>query len=108
MISRDRIPLRRLLLAFVLDGAGWRRQCRQLTAGDQYCRLSCSDIDVIQLAVVPGIVALHKRDLGSVGTPLHVLRAAAQNSARLIHVLDGQLFLPLRRLCGRCGGLCGE
>ena len=105
LIGGDGVALRRFFLALVLDGAGGRSQRRQLAAGYQHCRLAGGNIDVVELAVVAAVVALHEGDFGAVGTPLHVLRAAAQNAARFEHFFNGQLLLALSS--GR-GGLCEE
>ena len=46
--------------------------------------------------MLAAVVALHEGNLGAVGTPLHVLRPAAENAAGLENVFDGQLFLTWR------------
>ena len=96
VIGRDGVALRRFLLALVLNGTCGRRQGGQLAAGYQHGRFAGGDVDVVELPVLAGVVALHKRDLGAVGTPLHVLGPAAQNAAGLVDILDGQLLLALQ------------
>ena len=70
----------------------------QLAAGHQHRRLAGGDIDVIELAVVAAVIALHERDLHAVGTPFDRLRGPSEDAGILKDGFNGQLFRALRFL----------
>ena len=92
MIGGNGITLRRFLLALVFDGAGGRSQRGQFLARHQHRRLAGGHVHVIERSVFAAVVALHEGNFGAVGTPLHVLRTAAEYAAGLEDLFNRQLF----------------
>ena len=63
MVGSDRIALRRLFLAFVLDGAGGGRQQGKLFVRDQNCPPAGGDIQETQGTAIAAVVTLDVGDL---------------------------------------------
>src|ERR1035437_4867062 len=89
-ISRHVIARPPLLLPLVLHLVHVRIQRRQLRRADQHFLLASRRVHVPQLTLLSLFIALHKRELCPVRTPLHRLGRAPRQSSRLIHRFNGE------------------
>src|SRR5437762_3849855 len=96
-VFADVIARAALLLALVGNPLQRRSRSRQLDLADQHLLLAGLEIDVPQLTLLAGIIALHERDFGVTWTPLHRLRFPPSDSPLGKDGLDGQGLL-----LGRC------
>src|SRR5258708_31886174 len=90
-VGGDVIAREPLFFTLVLDLAERWRELRELALANQHFLLAGRRIHVPELSVFAGIVALHKRNLGAVGTPLDRFRFASRDPAVSENRFDGEL-----------------
>src|ERR1019366_1695379 len=98
-VGGDVIARHALFLALVTDLAHGRRKLRQLDLAYQYFFLTRHRVHIEEFAALARIVALHKRNLAAVRTPLDRLRGASRGSALREDLFNRELLR--RRGLGR-------